>query len=50
MSNASRTDEEQNNPSMPEDNSMRSDLVFDPMAYVSKRFLLTMLSATTRGR
>jgi hypothetical protein len=30
---------------MPEETSMRSDLVFDAMTYVSNRFLLTTLTA-----
>ena len=42
---ANKANDEQDKPSMPEETSMRSDLVFDAMTYVSNRFLLTTLTA-----
>jgi DNA-directed RNA polymerase subunit K/omega len=35
---------------MPEENSMRSALVFDAMTFVSNRFLLTLLAAKATRR
>jgi hypothetical protein len=37
--------EELNQPSMPQEDTMRSDLVFGAMAHISNRFLLTKLAS-----
>jgi hypothetical protein len=42
--------QELDQPSMPREHAMRSELVFGAMAYVSNRFLLTNLAAKATRR